>query len=157
MLKLLVSLVLSSEDDAVAMMVPLTNDISNVDVAVTVTVRSVLVVVSENVVVLFRASEKTEPAGLSSAVELVDESSELRGVGGGVDNVSWEESVALPPTTLVVSEIPGSVKEPTFDRDTTASVVAAGTSVTFEVVVPSLTLISTTLAVTVASGALGRR
>lgn len=57
----------------------------------------------------------------------------------------------------MTSEIPGTVRDPTSDKETTASVVAAGTSVTLDVVVPSLTLISTTLAVIVSSGALGRR
>lgn len=65
--------------------------------------------------------------------------------------------------TVVLLEIPGMVTEtavvkvPTSVRETTAPVEAAGTSVTFEVVVPSLTLTSTTLAVTVASGARGNR
>ena len=57
----------------------------------------------------------------------------------------------------VAPEIPGTVTEPRSETVTTAPVVAAGTSVTLEVVVPSLTLTSMTLAVTVASGARGRR
>jgi hypothetical protein len=57
--------------------------------------------------------------------------------------------------------MPGTVTEtalePTLDRETTVAEAAAVTSVTLDVDVPSLTLISTTLAVTVASGARGRR
>jgi hypothetical protein len=142
---------------SVAIRVPLIREISKVDVAVTVTVRSPELVV-DPVMVPLALPEKVE-------VELVDvivDVSPGDWVIGGEVTVSWAESVALP-VMLVVFEMPGIVMEtavvnvPTSVKETTALVVAAGTSVTFEVVVPSFTLTWTTLAVTVASGARGKR
>lgn len=88
-LMLLMLVVLPSDVDAVPMTVPLTKDISKVDVEVIVMVRPTVVVVSRSVVIVpFRASEKIDPAGLSSEVELVVGAPDVSGVGGGVVNVS---------------------------------------------------------------------
>ena len=135
--------VVSCGVDPVAIMVPLIIETSNVDVAVTVTVWSSVVEAPVIVEVPFNASERTDPAGVRSEDVVAN-------VKGGVVIDPCDESVELV-------EIPGTVNEPTSDSETTVPDVAAGTSVTTEVVVPSLTLISTTLAVTVASGARGRR
>ena len=116
--------------------------------AVTVTV--------ESVAVLLRDSDKTEPAGDCSVEEVVKVLSEGKGVGGGVVMIDCE-SVSWDPTTLVTDETPGTVTEPTSSKETIVSAVASGTVVATEVAVPSLTWISTMLAVTVASGALGSR
>jgi hypothetical protein len=137
-------------------MVPLIREISNVEVAVTVTVRSSVLVVVVDIV----------PLTGGSRVELVvtEVIVDVSGNNGVVEDVivPWTESLPVP-VAVVPLEIPGMVtetvivKEPTSVKETTAPVVATGTSVTFEVDVPSLTLTWTTLAVTVASGALGNR
>jgi len=143
MLVVPVLVAVTSTNDPVAIIVPLIIEISSVDVAVTVTVWSSLVEAPVLVKVPFDESERADPTEPRPEEDVVD-------VKGGVVIVPCDESVLLV-------EIPGTVSEPTSDRETTVPDVAAGTSVTLEVVVPSLTLISTTLEVTVASGARGRR
>jgi hypothetical protein len=135
-----------------------------VDVAVTVTVRSEeLVEYGRMVVPLVGPSESSEPVVLTSELVVVDPSAgvvedEIREV---VLVMCMEESVTVPVVESVVPVSPGTetetVAEPTFGNDTIVPEGAAVTSVTLETEVPSFTLISTTLAVTVASGALGRR
>jgi hypothetical protein len=66
---------------------------------------------------------------------------EVEDVGGGVVMVSCDESEMVVTTRLVTSETPGTVREPISGRETTVPVVAAGTSVIFDIEVPSLTLI----------------
>lgn len=133
--------------------------------AVTVTVRSAVMVEPGRIVVpLVGPSERSEPVVLASEVVVVDpsvavvEEDEIR----EVVLVMWvEESVTAPLVESLAPVSPGTVTEtvaePAFDIDTTVPEGAAVTSVTLETEVPSFTLISTTLAVTVASGALGRR
>jgi hypothetical protein len=141
-----------AENGSVAMTLPLMRESSMVDVAVTVTVRSSVAVV---VVPLI----ETRPLVLELLVYevIVDES-----MNEELELVMVAESVG-PPEMLVLLEMPGMVTEmavlmePMSVRETTEPVVAAGTSVTLEIVVPSFTLTSTTLAVTVASGARGNR
>lgn len=143
---------------SVAMRVPLIKESSNVDVAVTVTVRSPEVVSEAVVVPLVGGMVVCDVVN----DEVIVDVSPTGGVVTGDVMVPWDESVALPVTT-VPFEIPGMVTEtavvidPTSVKETTAPVVATGTSVTFDVDVPSFTFTSTTLAVTVASGARGRR
>jgi hypothetical protein len=142
---------------SVAMTVPLIRESSNVEVAVTVIVRSVLVGGVD--IVPFEASDKVEKMDEEVIVEV---SSGGNGVVTGDVIVCCDESVALP-MTVVSFDMPGMVTDiavviaPTSVRETTAPVVAAANSVTLETLVPSFTLTSTTLAVTVASGALGNR
>ena len=146
----------------VAMMVPLIKETSKVEVAVTVTVRSNEVVVGIDIVPL--TSERGREIVLELDIDdvIIDPSSDVDGVAGGEVIVSWVESVALPVMMVEFDETPGmvtdtAVRVPTSVKETTAPVVATGTSVTTEVTVPSLTFTSTTLAVTVASGARGKR
>lgn len=108
------------------------------------------------VVVLLRVSDRRVSERVNSDEdELVMSVSEGRGVGAGVVRGSSEGS-AVGVTMAEASVMGGTVNEPTSERETTAPVGSAGTSVILEVVVPSLTLISMTLAVTVASGARGK-
>lgn len=130
---------------SVAMMVPLNKDTSNVDVCVTVTVSSSVVEV-----VFAKLSGKDV---VSRAESEVDDIVELS--AKPEDEVGREVvMVELSMEELAVDSTPDTVSWPRSDSERTVLPVAAGTSVSFDVVVPSFTLICTTLAVTVASGAL---
>jgi len=155
-----------SEVGPVATMVPLIKETSNVEVVVTVTVRSVVELSSKALDVLLTASENTDAVELRSVTVLEREMvSDGAAVGGEVvsadadrpEGADTDRSEGTELATLVAEDRPGRVTVPTSDRDTTVPVDAAEISVATVVVVPSLTLISTTLAVTVASGARGRR
>ena len=138
--------------------------------AVTVTVfcADVLLVSRNDVVLLLNDSLMMDPAELDAVVAVMAEPSvvwlpvaEVEAVCEPEVIVCWDDSAVLPLAALLVPETPANVTdtdaEAPADTATTVADVPAVTSVSFEVEVPSLTLISTTLAVTVASGALGRR
>ena len=129
--------------------VPFWIAICNVEIAVTVTVCSDVAVLE---IVLLRASDRPVPRGF----KLVEDS-EGRGVGGGVV-ITDCESVVMDPTALVSDDMPGTVTATlTPGRDTTVSPAVTATVKAVEVPVPSSTLIWTAFAVTVASGARGKR
>jgi hypothetical protein len=119
---------------SVAMIVPLINDTSKVDVAVTVTVcSSVLVVISATVPLTVSDSVRGGEVELEVKDVMVDESPRE------------PDDVIVEPVEVVLFDMGGMVtdtavvNEPTSVRETTAPVLAAGTSVTMDVEVPSLT------------------
>lgn len=147
--------VVSFEDVDGRTKVPLVNEISSVEVAVTVTVDSVLVP-------LLLSVDSIEVVYEPPNVEDGNEESEGSGVVGGVDvRTDWEES----STPLVTAEVSvgvevstaGIVSVPNEDTETRTSLVAAAIVVASRVVDPTSTFTSTTLAVTVASGTRGSR
>jgi hypothetical protein len=141
--------------------VPFVNEYSIVDVAVTVTVDSELVMV----LLLPAADEDSALRAVARGSFEVEDAKEVsvgRGVVGGVDVMTDCEESSASVVTAVVSvgcatSTASTVSVPKDDTDTRTSLVAAATTVASSVVEPTSTLISTTLAVTVASGTRGRR
>lgn len=131
-----------------------------VDVAVMVTVNSELMIV-----LLLAADEDTVVRAVGRvSVEVKDalDVSVGSGVVGEVDVMTaWDKSSALVVTAEVsvctATSTAGTVSVPKEDTETRTSLVAAATTVASSVVEPTSMLTSTTLAVTVASGARGRR
>jgi hypothetical protein len=131
--------------------VPLLYDTSRVEIAVTVTVDSWLVMVSLVV-------ERTEVK-----LSLVVKDVMVASVEGPVMEVStdWEASSTSVVTAVLSVAVEVStadtVNVPSEDTETRTSLVATAIVVASMVVEPTSTLISTTLEVTVASGARGKR
>ena len=136
--------------------VPLVYETSSVDVAVIVTVDSVVVPL------LLSGAKGIEVIVVPANVEEVNVVSLGSGVVGGVE---LSTDCEVSNTFVVIAEVSigvgvgatGTVSTPNEFTETRTSLVAAATTVASSVVEPTLTLTSTTLAVTVASGTRGTR
>ena len=96
----------------------------------------------------------TKPLG-PWGMKLEVESDDGGGVGAGREMTDCEESVTTGPVALVTALVAARVSDPKPSNETIVSDVTAGIAVAIDVAVPSPTLISITLAVTVAAGARG--
>ena len=126
-----------------------------VDVAVTVTVSSDV----DNPLVVPLPWNEDVMKLLGLEEPLLDvESDDGGGVGAGKVMIDWEESVWGPTallTGLLTALDAARVSDPSPSSETIVSDVTAESVVLTDVAVPSPTLISITLAVTVAAGARG--